>query len=135
MACGSCGVTKDGKPGGCNGSCSGGCNRMNTFDWLAQLDIQDAPSEFDLVEISFKKGARKDFFHNPPHANLSTGDMVLVEIPGGGGFDVGEISLMGDMVRLQLKKKGVKESALFLNSLAFFRIVCQFVGFLRALGK
>jgi cell fate regulator YaaT (PSP1 superfamily) len=115
MACGNCSVGSDKKPGGCNGSCSGGCNRMNTFDWLAQLDIHDAPSDFDLVEVSFKKGSRKDFFHNPANSNAGTGDMVLVEIPGGGGFDVGEISLMGDMVRLQMKKKMVKSSALFLN--------------------
>ena len=115
MACGNCSVGSDKKPGGCNGSCSGGCNRMNTFDWLAQLDIQDAPSDFDLVEVSFKNGSRKDFFHNPSYANAGTGDMVLVEIPGGGGFDVGEVSLMGDMVRLQMKKKMVKQSALFLN--------------------
>jgi cell fate regulator YaaT (PSP1 superfamily) len=115
MACGNCSVGGDSKPGGCNGSCSGGCNRMNTFDWLAQLDIHDTASDFDLVEVSFKKGARKDFFHNPPLSNAGTGDMVLVEIPGGGGYDVGEISLMGDMVRLQMKKKMVKQSALFLN--------------------
>ena len=88
---------------------------MNTFDWLAQLDIHDAPSDFNLVEVSFKQGARKDFFHNPPYSNAGTGDVVLVEIPGGGGYDVGEISLMGDMVRLQMKKKMVKSSALFLN--------------------
>jgi cell fate regulator YaaT (PSP1 superfamily) len=115
MACSNCSVGSDKKPGGCNGSCSGGCNRMNTFDWLAQLDIHDAPSDFDLVEVSFKNGSRKDFFHNPTLSNAGTGDMVLVEIPGGGGFDVGEISLMGDMVRLQMKKKMVKSSALFLN--------------------
>jgi cell fate regulator YaaT (PSP1 superfamily) len=115
MACSNCSVGSDKKPGGCNGSCSGGCNRMNTFDWLAQLDIHDAPSDFDLVEVSFKNGSRKDFFHNPTFSNAGTGDMVLVEIPGGGGFDVGEISLMGDMVRLQMKKKMVKSSALFLN--------------------
>jgi cell fate regulator YaaT (PSP1 superfamily) len=114
MACGSCGISKDGKPGGCNGNCSGGCNRMNTFDWLAQLDIQDTDG-YDLVEISFKNGSRKEFFHNPPYCSTSTGDWVLVEVPGGGGFDVGKISLMGDLVKMQLKKKGIKDSALFLN--------------------
>jgi cell fate regulator YaaT (PSP1 superfamily) len=114
MACGSCGISKDGKPGGCNGNCSGGCNRMNTFDWLAQLDIQDTDG-YDLVEVSFKNGSRKEFFHNPPYCSTSTGDWVLVEVPGGGGFDVGKISLMGDLVKMQLKKKGIKDSALFLN--------------------
>ena len=114
MACGSCGISKDGKPGGCNGNCSGGCNRMNTFDWLAQLDIHDTDG-YDLVEVSFKNGSRKEFYHNPPYCSTSTGDWVLTEVPGGGGFDVGKISLMGDLVKMQLKKKGIKDSALFLN--------------------
>ena len=48
MACASCAVGKDGKPGGCSGNCSGGCNRMNTFDWLAELDIRDT-GDFDLT--------------------------------------------------------------------------------------
>jgi cell fate regulator YaaT (PSP1 superfamily) len=115
MACASCGVAKDGKPGGCSGNCSGGCNRMNTFDWLAQLDIHDVENDFDLVEVSFKNGSHKDFFHNPSFTHASTGDWVLVEIPGGGGYDIGKISLTGDLVRLQLKKKSVKEGSLFLN--------------------
>jgi cell fate regulator YaaT (PSP1 superfamily) len=114
MACASCGISKDGKPGGCNGNCSGGCNRMNTFDWLAQLDIHDTDG-YDLVEVSFKNGSRKEFYHNPPYCSTSTGDWVLLEVPGGGGFDVGKISLMGDLVKMQLKKKGIKDSALFLN--------------------
>ena len=88
---------------------------MNTFDWLAKLDIHDVADEFDLVEVSFKTGSRKEFFHNPPHAHVSTGDWVLTEIPGGSGYDVGQISLMGDLVKLQLKKKAMKESAIFLN--------------------
>ena len=115
MACASCGVAKDGKPGGCSGNCSGGCNRMNTFDWLAQLDIHDVENDFDLVEISFKNGSHKDFFHNPSFTHASTGDWVLVEIPGGGGYDIGKITLTGDLVRLQMKKKAVKEGSLFLN--------------------
>ena len=114
MACGSCSAGSAGKPGGCNGSCSGGCNRMNTFDWLNALDIVDTDA-FDLVEVSFKKGAHKDFFHNPPFANAATGDEVLVEIPGGGGYDVGTVSLCGDMVKMQLKKKNLRDDALFLN--------------------
>jgi cell fate regulator YaaT (PSP1 superfamily) len=114
MACASCAVGKDGKPGGCNGNCSGGCNRMNTFDWLSKLDIQDTDT-FDLVEVSFKNGSHKDFFHNPNFSGAHTGDMVLVEVPGGGGYDIGKISLTGDLVRLQLKKKAIKDNAIFLN--------------------
>jgi cell fate regulator YaaT (PSP1 superfamily) len=115
MACSSCAVAKDGKPGGCNGNCSGGCNRMNTFDWLTELDIYDTANDFDLIEVSFKNGSHKDFFHNPPFTNATTGDWVLVEIPGGGGYDIGKVSLSGDLVRLQMKKKDLKDGSLFLN--------------------
>ena len=114
MACASCAVGKDGKPGGCSGNCSGGCNRMNTFDWLAELDIRDT-GDFDLTEISFKNGARKEFYHNPSFTHASTGDWVLVEVPGGGGYDIGKISLSGDLVKMQMKKKSVKDGSLFLN--------------------
>ncbi len=112
MACSSCAVGSDGKPGGCNGNCSGGCNRMNTFDWLAALDIEDNSTEH-LVEVSFKNGSRKEFFHNPLTTNAVTGDYVLLEVPGGGGYDVGKISLSGDLVRIQMKKKGVKPAQTF----------------------
>ena len=46
---------------------------------------------------------------------LQPGDMVRLDLPGGGGYDVGHISLTGDLVRLQLKKKSVKDGSLFLN--------------------
>ena len=57
MGCAGCSVkatSKDGTPQGCrsNGSCgTSGCNRMNTYDWLATMDIQDV-NPFDLVEVS-----------------------------------------------------------------------------------
>jgi len=92
MACSNCGTGKDGKPGGCqsNGGCStGGCNRMNTYDWLATMDIRDNDN-FDLVEVSFKNGSRKNFFHNPPHVRAIIGDTVVVE--SANGYDVGHIS-------------------------------------------
>jgi cell fate regulator YaaT (PSP1 superfamily) len=116
MGCTSCSIGKEGKPGGCNGSCSGGCNRMNTFDWLSDLDIRDViANDFDLVEVSFKSGSRKDFYHNPSFNQVATGDWVLLEVPGGGGFDVGRITLSGDLVRLQMRKKEIRDSQLFLN--------------------
>lgn len=100
--------------GGCasKGCGSGGCNRLNTYDWISALDAQDV-DETDLVEVSFKNGSRKAFFHNPPFSKASTGDMVVVDT--GAGFDIGKISLSGELVRLQLKKKRVREDAAFLN--------------------
>ncbi len=117
MACSNCGTGKDGKPGGCqsNGGCStGGCNRMNTYDWLATMDIRDNDG-FDLVEVSFKNGSRKNFFHNPPHTRAIIGDMVVVE--SANGYDVGHISLTGELVRLQMKKKRIAEDTVLQNVL------------------
>ena len=107
MGCSSCGTEGNGKPGGCksNGSCStGGCNRLNTFDWLAKLDIHE-PNQYDVVEVSFKQGSRKGFYRNQEHTRAITGDLVVVETDV--GYDIGHISLSGDLVRLQMKKKKV----------------------------
>ncbi len=90
-----------------NGGCAtGGCNRHNTYDWLTALGIQD-PEPFEMVEVSFKNGARKDFYKNPPHTRATTGDWVVVE-SATGGYDVGVISLSGELVRLQMKRKRVR---------------------------
>jgi len=111
MGCGSCSSSKDGgKPGGCksNGGCStGGCNRLNVHDWLLNLPFSDPESTCKVVEISFKQGSRKDFFRNTTLQYFEKGDYVTIE--GVSGFDVGEISLTGELVRMQLKKKGVDE--------------------------
>jgi len=107
MGCGNCG---SGKPNGCksNGGCNtGSCNRMNVHDWLWNLPISDVDSACKIVEISFNQGSRKDYYHNPSLQYYDKGDMVTVEAST--GFDVGEVSLTGELVRLQLKKKNISE--------------------------
>lgn len=109
MACASCGTkNNDGTPAGCGskGHCSsGGCNRMSTFDWLTIEGIRDVEDQH-YAEVSFKNGARKDFFYNPPDLLASTGDTVVVETAT--GFDTGVISLSGELVIAQMKKKHFK---------------------------
>ena len=111
MGCGSCSSSKDGgKPGGCqsNGGCStGGCNRLNVHDWLLNLPFSDPESNCKVIEVSFKQGSRKEFFRNTTLQYFEKGEYVTLE--GVSGFDVGEVSLTGELVRLQLKKKGVDE--------------------------
>ena len=110
MGCGSCGTGSTGKPGGCqsNGGCStGGCNRLNVHDWLRDLPIDDAESQCKVLEISFKQGSRKEFFRNLTLQHFDKGDYVTVE--GVNGFDVGEVSITGELVRVQMKKRGVDE--------------------------
>ena len=109
MGCSSCG-TGTGKPSGCksNGGCSsGGCNRMNAYDWLQNLPFADIESVCKVAEVSFNRGSRKDFFRNNTLQQFEKGEQVTVE--GVSGVDVGEISLTGEIVRLQLKKRGINE--------------------------
>ena len=109
MGCAGCSTGGNGKPNGCksNGGCStGGCNRLNTFDWLSSKNFYD-PSAYNIVEVSFKNGARKGFFWKDPEIQAVSGDFVVVDT--GSGSDVGKVSLSGDLVRLQMKKKRIKE--------------------------
>jgi cell fate regulator YaaT (PSP1 superfamily) len=112
MGCGSCGTSKDGAPSGCqsHGNCSsGGCNRMNVHDWLANLPFSDPESNCKIVEVSFNNGSRKDYFKNTTVHYYQKGDMIAVE--GVGGFDVGMVNLTGELVRLQLKKNNIDEKS------------------------
>lgn len=105
MGC-ACGTSKGGKVSGCNnnGACNtGGCNKMNVFDWLSNMDmpVQD---KFPVVEVRFKNG-RKDFYRNTDKLSLTTGDAVIVESTT--GHHLGHVSLQGELVRLQMQKKKV----------------------------
>ena len=110
MSCTSCSTSSNGKPGGCKsngGGSTGGCNRMNTHDWLRNLPMSDFTSACKVMEVSFSQGTRKDFYRNPNLQPYEKGDLIAVE--GVSGFDVGEVSLTGEIVRLQMKKRNVKE--------------------------
>ena len=105
MGC-SCGTTKNGVVAGCenNGACqTGGCNKMNVFDWLSNMDMPTS-DKFKIVEVRFKNG-RKDFFRNSENLSLTTGDAIVVEVPN--GHHIGHVSMQGELVRLQMQKKKV----------------------------
>lgn len=111
MACAGCGTGVEGKPSGCksNGGCStGGCNRLNVFDWLSNIPLGDSLAPFDIIEVSFNNGSRKDFFRNVTRQHLDKGEMVTVE--GVSGFDVGTVSLTGELVKLQMKKRRAEDT-------------------------
>ncbi|MGW1454462.1 PSP1 domain-containing protein [Salegentibacter agarivorans] len=107
MACSSC-STKDGQPKGCknNGTCgTDSCNKLSVFDWLSNMSMPNGIEPFNYVEVRFKNG-RKHFFKNTENLSLSMGDVVAVEASP--GHDVGMVSLTGELVRVQMKKKKVK---------------------------
>jgi cell fate regulator YaaT (PSP1 superfamily) len=107
MGCGGCssGGCGSGLPRGCrsNGNCgSGGCNKLSVFDWLSNIELPSNQDPFWGVEVRFK-GSRKEFFRNHEQLPLKVGDVVAVE--GSPGHDIGTVSMVGELVRLQMKKK------------------------------
>ena len=104
MGCSSC-SSGGGTPGGCksNGSCgTGGCNKLNVFDWLTNMEMPSGVNKFDVVEVRFKN-SRKAFYRNIENLNLQVGDVVVVE--SSPGHDVGVVSVEGELTRLQVKRK------------------------------
>ena len=78
---------------------------MNVFDWLQDVEIPDSFAGFDMVEVRFK-GGRKEFMRNEQRLPLVTGDAVVVEAAGS-GWHLGHVSLKGELVRLQMRKKKI----------------------------
>ncbi|MFN8155436.1 MAG: regulatory iron-sulfur-containing complex subunit RicT [Bacteroidia bacterium] len=112
MGCSSCSTaTGSGSPAGCrnNGTCgTGGCNKLNVYNWLADMHLPEGQKPFDIVEVRFK-GSRKEFYRNSNNLDLHVGDMVAVE--GNPGHDIGEVSMVGELVRFQLRKRSLKEDS------------------------
>lgn len=109
MGCTSCSTSKggSGQPKGCqnNGTCgTDSCNKLTVFDWLSNMVYPSGSEIYDVVEVRFKNG-RKDFFRNTENITLSIGDIIATE--GSPGHDVGIVTLTGELVKVQMKKKKV----------------------------
>ena len=105
MSCNSCSTTANGMPLGCNnnGACaSGSCDKLTVFDWLSNMTLPNGQKPFDIMEVRFKNG-RKSFYKNKKNLTLCIGDIVAVETSP--GHDIGVITLMGELVKIQMKKK------------------------------
>lgn len=111
MACTSCSTSDGGAPKGCGnkGNCgTDSCNKLTVFDWLSNMSMPNGEAPFDCVEIRFKNG-RKEFYRNTEKLTLSIGDIVATEASP--GHDVGIITLTGELVKIQMKKKGVNHKS------------------------
>ncbi|AXO80842.1 hypothetical protein DZC78_10750 [Olleya aquimaris] len=107
MACQSCATGKDGQPKGCknNGTCgTDSCNKLTVFDWLANMSVPNGEKPFDWVEVRFKNG-RKHYYHNSENLTLSIGDIVATQAQS--GHDIGMVTLTGELVRVQIKRKKI----------------------------
>jgi cell fate regulator YaaT (PSP1 superfamily) len=104
MGCKTC-SSGGGKPNGCqtNGTCStSGCNKLEVYDWLANIDLPGGQQAYDILEVRFKN-SRKDFFRNAQKLNIQVGDIVVVDASS--GFDVGVVSIVGELAKIQVSKK------------------------------
>jgi len=89
-----------------NGPCLRyGCSQSDVYDWLADIVMPPDYKVCNIIEIKFK-GSRKEFFLNLQNTSLKSGELVVVE-GNMGGHDVGHVSLTGELVHMQLKKKNV----------------------------
>jgi len=107
MACTSCSTSDGGAPKGCknNGTCgTDSCNKLTVFDWLGNMNLPTGEAPFDCVEVRFKNG-RKEFYRNTEKLTLIIGDIVATEASP--GHDIGIVTLTGELVKVQMKKKGV----------------------------
>ncbi len=107
MACSSCSTGKDGQPRGCknNGTCgTDGCNKLTVFDWLSNMSLPNGQNPFDCVEVRFKN-SRKEFYRNADNIPLAIGDVVATQAKS--GHDVGMVTLVGELVKVQMRRKKV----------------------------
>lgn len=92
---GCCGISVDG--------CSKHTDKLNSYDWLA--DLPDNAQACNIVEVQFKP-PRKGYFYNSNNLDLVKGDVVAVEACP--GHDIGTVTMTGRLVPLQLKKANLK---------------------------
>jgi len=111
MACTSCSTSDGSSPKGCknNGTCgTDSCNKLTVFDWLSNMSPSNGETPFDCVEVRFKNG-RKEFYRNTEKITLSISDIVATEASP--GHDIGIVTLTGELVKIQMKKKGVNPTS------------------------
>lgn len=93
-----------------NGSChitKKSCNRnsqhmLPVMDWMS--DIPKTGQESDLVEVQFKN-TRKAYYHNTLNLPIEKGTVVILE--ANPGYDMGEVTLTGKLVEVQMKKSHI----------------------------
>lgn len=102
----SCGPKKTAN--GCeNVNTCGNSYKLSVFDWLSNIN-NPAPNRCDFVEVRFKND-RKSFYKNVNNIPLHIGSVVTVE--SSPGHDVGVVSLTGELVKIQMKKKKCSEES------------------------
>lgn len=123
----SCGCKTSGDSAhSCGTKTASGCDSVNTcgnsyklsvFDWLSNIN-NPSTSQTDFVEVRFKND-RKFFYKNVNNLPLHMGSVITVE--SSPGHDIGVVSLTGELVKIQMKKKFISED----NPLKIYRLANQ----------
>jgi cell fate regulator YaaT (PSP1 superfamily) len=90
----------------CASKCCAACDdrcKLQSYNWLG--DIPGDYNDFDIVEVHFKN-TRKGFYRNSANIPLSVGDIVAVEASP--GHDIGRVSMVGKLVKLQMKRANLR---------------------------
>jgi cell fate regulator YaaT (PSP1 superfamily) len=85
-----------------------GCAKLDTYDWLNNIELAPNQNPFDCVEIRFKN-SRKEFFRINTEYDIKEGDIVAVE--SSPGHDIGIVTLAGEACRIQMKKKNTSTTS------------------------
>ena len=101
-------INTNNKSTGCTSCGTGSCNKLNVYDWLSDMEFPPGHIPFNIIEVQFK-GTRKEYFRNTDGYILKAGDVVAVE--GNPGHDIGTVTMTGELVKLQLKKRGFESGA------------------------
>lgn len=96
----------------------GNSYKLSVFDWLSNVERPNRSAKCDYVEVRFKND-RKLFFKNVHQLPLHIGSIVTVE--SSPGHDIGVVSLSGELVRIQMKKKRASEE----QALKIYRVANQ----------
>jgi len=80
--------------------------KLHAFNWLE--DIPGGYADSDMVEVQFKN-TRKGFYKNSTNIPLEIGDIVAVEASP--GHDIGQVTLVGTLVNLRMRKAKIKGDA------------------------
>jgi len=81
-----------------------GCAKLDSINWLEDIDLPAGQKQFDCVEVRFKN-SRKEFFRINTDYDINQGDFVAVEASP--GHDIGIVTLVGEACRIQMRKKSV----------------------------
>ena len=79
---------------------------LESYNWLS--DVPGGYADDEMVEVQFKN-TRKGFYKNSANLPLKVGDMVAVEAQP--GHDIGQVTMTGALVRLQMRKAFIKPNA------------------------